>query len=86
MVRLHWKRPVGDSTDQRLREEAADVDDHCPDELRYAVMTRPDSAPSLAPPRAQTHAEHRSARVALLARRARIRARNASRAELELDE
>jgi len=43
MTQLHWKR-IRSLVDRDAPEAEADVDDHSPDYLRYALMTRPDSA------------------------------------------
>lgn len=42
MTRLHWRKAVG-VIDQRNPEQEADVDNHCPDAVRYVLMSRPDT-------------------------------------------
>lgn len=43
MTQLHWHR-ARTLGDRNVKEQEADKDNHSPDYLRYAIMTRPDSA------------------------------------------
>jgi len=73
MTRLHWRKPVG-VVDQRHPEQEAAVDDHCPDETRYAVMSRPDVPIRRVPKVEPTHSEVRRSKTKRLFREAREQA------------